>query len=652
MFKSFKNLFSSSEKKPSATPAAVAVNSEPEQENVAAERSAHIKRGNAFLSDGDLPNAEACYRQALTIDPAHVAPYITLGYVLREQRRFDEASQILKQVVLLDPQKADGFYMLGTIAKEQGDVNSAIDNFNKALAIKPDFEVVYTDLCLLLFQSSQIAAAKQLMNRGIAIYPENADFHYYLGNLYSLESNHEAAVASYTAALSIQPAYPEVLGNLGDILKNQGQLDEAIASLRASLALKPDYVQAFSNMLLAMQYHSVYTSAEVFAEHLRFGQLYESPLKPHWPHHSNLRDPQRRLKIGYVSGDFRNHSVAFFIEPVLETHDKSNFEIFAYYNYTVHDHVTERLSKKVDHWLSCAGMSDDQLAERIRLDGIDILVDLSGHTGYHRLLTFARKPAPLQLSWIGYQATTGLTAIDYRVTDTAMDPPGTTEQFHTETLLRIPTSAQFQPAADSPPVNPLPALSSPWFTLACLNNLAKINQEAVHLWSRILTALPHARLMLGNATGSHTKERLLAMFAQENISEDRLIMQPKVSLPDYLKLHHQIDLALDTFPYNGGTTTLHSLNMGVPVIALAGNTPVSRAGVAILGGAGIPEFATFSEDEYVARTIEVAQDLPKLNEIRQSLRERAKPLFTTAPQQVTRPLEAAYRTIWKEWCDS
>jgi predicted O-linked N-acetylglucosamine transferase (SPINDLY family) len=619
---------------------------------VAAERSAHIKRGNAFLSDGDLSNAEICYRQALAIDPVHVAPYITLGYVLREQRRFDEASQILKQAVLLDPQKADGFYMLGTIAKEQGDVKSAIENFNKALAIKPDFEVVYTDLCLLLFQSSQIAAAKQLMNRGIAIYPENADFHYYLGNLYSLESNHEAAVASYTAALSIQPAYPEVLGNLGDILKNQGQLDEAIASLRASLALKPDYVQAFSNMLLAMQYHSVYTSAEVFAEHLRFGQLYESPLKPHWPHHSNLRDPQRRLKIGYVSGDFRNHSVAFFIEPVLETHDKSNFEIFAYYNYTVHDQVTERLSKTVDHWLSCADMSDDQFAERIRLDGIDILVDLSGHTGYHRLLTFARKPAPLQLTWIGYQATTGLTAMDYRITDASMDPPGTTEQFHTETLLRIPSSAQFQPAKDIPPVNVLPALSSEQFTFACLNNHAKINQQAVHLWSRILIGLPHAKIMLGNASGVSAKQRLINMFALENIAVDRLIFQPNMSLVDYLKLHNQIDLALDTFPYNGGTTTLHSLSMGVPIIALAGDTPVSRAGVSILGGARIPEFAAYSEEGYVARAIEVAQDLPKLNEIRQSLRELAMPLFGADAGLVTRPLEQAYRAIWQKWCDS
>ncbi|WP_211473657.1 tetratricopeptide repeat protein [Collimonas humicola] len=649
MFKSFKNLFSSPEKK---SLAAVAATASEEPSNVADERSRHIKRGNAFLAENDLHNAEICYRQALNADPAHVAPYITLGYVLKEQQRLDEARQVLTQGVLLDPQKADGFYMLGTIAKEQGDLAGTVENFNKALAVKPDFELIYTDLYVLFFQIHQIDAAKQLIKKGIAECPANADFHYYLGNLYFIGGDHEAAIISYREALAIRPTFPEALCNLGDALKNQGRLDDALSSYRTALALKPDYVQSFSSMLLTMQYHSAYTSVEVFNEHLRFAQLYELPLKPQWPRHANLRDPSRRLKIAYVSGDFRNHSIAFFIEPVLDAHDRSQFEIFAYYNYASADHVTERLSKKVDHWLSCAGMSDQQLAERIGLDGIDILVDLSGHTGFNRLLTFARKPAPLQLSWIGYQATTGLSAMDYRITDAAMDPPGTTEQFHTEKLLRLPSSAQFQPAPDSPPVNPLPALSSNEFTLACLNNHAKITQPAVHLWARILVGLPHARLMFGNASGSNAKQHLIDMFALENIAEDRLIFQPTMSLIDYLKLHQQIDLALDTFPYNGGTTTLHSLSMGVPVIALAGNTPVSRAGVATLGGAGIPEFAAYSEDEYVARAIEMAQDLPKLNEVRQSLRVRAAPLFNSSAEMVTRPLEEAYRTIWKKWCDS
>jgi predicted O-linked N-acetylglucosamine transferase (SPINDLY family) len=649
MFKSFKNLFSSTEKKVAvAVPSADAATGQ----DIGAARTAHLVRGTSFLGKGDVRNAEMCYRQALAVDPAHVSPYIALGYVLREQRKFDEANEILTQAIALDPKNVDGLYMLGTIAKENGDKSGAIANFKKALAVKQDFEPIYCDLCLLMFEQGQHDAAKDLLRKGTAIFPQNPDIHLYLGNLYSMEGNQDAAIASYKKTLAIKPEFPEALSNLGNALQAGGQVEDAVDSYRAALALRPDYVPAFTSMLLAMQYHAAYAQTEVFAEHRRFAQLYESPLKSRWPRHRNTRDPNKRLKIGYVSGDFRNHSVAFFIEPVLNTHDKSQFEIFAYYNYVIHDDVTKRLSLKMDHWLSCAGMSDDQLAERIAADGIDILVDLSGHTGYNRLLTFARKPAPVQMTWIGYQATTGLTAMDYRITDASMDPPGTTEQFHTETLLRIPASAQFQPSVDCPPVNPLPALKSKQFTLGCLNNLAKINQETVHLWGRILNALPHAKLMLGNATGPQAKQRLVDMFAQENIAADRLIIQPKMSLANYLKLHHQIDLALDTFPYNGGTTTLHSLSMGVPVIALSGDTPVSRAGVSILAGAGLPEFRTYSEDEYVARAIEVAQDLPKLNEIRQSLRERAAPLFTSAPEQVTRPLEDAYRTAWRKWCSN
>lgn len=656
MLKTLKKLFSGAEAKlpaavvvaPAVAPSKVA----PLSSTTDAQRNAQIKRGNGFLADRNFAAAEDCYRQALATDSKHVAPYIALGFVLKEQGQFEEAKQLLSHAVLLDPQNVDGFYMLGAIAKLQGDPNATIGYFNKALAIKPDFEWVYWDFCDYLVTSDQSEMAKKIIQQGMEKFPAKPNFHYYLGNLHFKEGNNDAAVASFKAALAQRPAYPEALSNLGNALQAQGNLDQAIESFRAALALKPDYLEAFGNLLLALQYHQGYTPAQIFAEHLQFGRQYESSLKPHWPQHANLRDENKRLKVAYVSGDFRNHSLAFFIEPVLDTHDKSQFEIFCYYNCKVHDHVTERLRAKVEHWLPCAGMTDAQLAERIKADGIDILVDLSGHTGFNRLLTFARKPAPLQMTWLGYQATTGLTAMDYRITDASMDPPGKTEQFHTETLLRIPSSAQFQRAADSPPVNPLPALSSSQFTLACLNNLAKVNQDVIRVWSRILTALPHAKLMLGNANGAETRQRLLAMFAQEHIGEERLILLQKVSLLEYLKLHHQIDLALDTFPYNGGTSTLHSLSMGVPIIALAGDTPVARAGVSILAGAGLSEFAANGEDEYVAKAIEASRDLPKLDQIRQSLRERAAPLFTADPEQVTRPLEAAYRSAWKKWCNS
>ena len=386
-------------------------------------------------------------------------------------------------------------------------------------------------------------------------------------------------------------------------------------------------------------------------EHLRFAQRFEAPLMHHWRWHHNTPDKEKRLKIGYVSGDFRNHAVAYFIEPILGHHDKSQLEVYCYYNHPQHDSITQRIRQMVDHWVPCKSLSDDNLAERIRSDGIDILIDLSGHTGHNRLLTFAKKPAPVQITWLGYPGTTGLAAMDYRLTDAYLDAPSMTEQYHTETLLRLPC-AVFHPDPLSPPVNALPALSSGQFTLACLNNLAKINQDVIRLWARILTALPQARLLLGNVMGESARRGLLDMFAGEGIAADRLILHPKMALSDYLELHHQIDLALDTFPYNGGTSSCHSLWMGVPVMTLAGHTTVSRVGVAVMAGAGLPEFVTSTEDEYVERTLELARDLPRLNQVRQTARDRMNGRPGSDPEDFTRRLEHEYRSVWTRWCNS
>ena len=295
-------------------------------------------------------------------------------------------------------------------------------------------------------------------------------------------------------------------------------------------------------------------------------------------------------------------------------------------------------------------MSDDQLAERIRDDGIDILVDLSGHTGSNRLPVFARKPAPVQTTWIGYVGSTGLTAMDYRLTNAEVDPPGLTERYHSETLIRIPdTGIAYRPESDCPAVNSLPALTSDTFTFASLNNLIKINPSVIKVWRRILDALPHAKLMLGNATDRGTQERVLRQFNQAGIDTDRLILLPRMSFNDYLTLHHRIDVALDPFPYNGGTTTMHALWMGVPVITLTGEHMVSRCAVPLLSRVGLDDFVTHSEEAYVHRALQCAHDLPALDRIRQALRSRMSDSNQDA-RAVTRHIETAYRTMWRTWC--
>jgi len=294
-------------------------------------------------------------------------------------------------------------------------------------------------------------------------------------------------------------------------------------------------------------------------------------------------------------------------------------------------------------------LSDDELAGRIRADSIDILIDLAGHTALNRLPVFARKPAPVQASYIGYPGTTGLSAMDYRISDPWQDPVGLTERYHSETLVRIPGGMAYEPEPDAPEINALPALHSGELVLACLNGLNKLNPAVVVLWARILQSLPQARLMLGNVTDGGTRDRLTAIFGKAGIGAERLILQPRVTVPEYLALHHQIDLALDPFPYNGGTTTMHSLWMGVPMITMAGDHAVSRLCAAHLSRVGLDEFITHSEEEYLQCAVRFANDLPRLNEVRQSLRARMN-----APQCqstiITRQLEAAYREMWQTWC--
>lgn len=545
---------------------------------------------------------------------------------------------------------AEAYRALGKLALEQSDRAGAISNLAKALQLNPDLEPVYFDLCLALLQSGHPAEARAIIEEGQARFPANVNFDYYLGNLALKAAAYDDAISRFARVLAVQPDYPEVLSNMGLALKHQGQPDAALACFRQSLALDPGIVETHSNMLLTMLYCPSQAPAEIYAEHLRFADRFEAPLRAGWPAHDNLRDPDKRLKIGYLSADFCRHTAANLIEPVLVNHDKAAFEVFCYYNNTLEDDMTRRFIVLADHWLPCLDDSDQQLAQRIRDDGIDILVDLSGHTAGNRLLAMARKPAPIQATWMGYQSTTGLSAIDYRISDDATDPPGMTERYHSETLVRLPAQGQFTPDVDSPPVNALPALDAGYVTFGCLNNLAKINQDSVHLWARILNAVPGSRMMLGNASEPASRHRMLAMFAEEGVPAERLILEPKMALHQYLALHHRIDLALDTFPYNGGTTTFHALWMGVPVIALGGDTPVSRAGMTIMAKAGYPELVADSVDDYVALTVELARDLPRLSAIRQGLRARAGKLFDNDPAYLTRPLEQLYRQLWRAWC--
>jgi predicted O-linked N-acetylglucosamine transferase (SPINDLY family) len=360
------------------------------------------------------------------------------------------------------------------------------------------------------------------------------------------------------------------------------------------------------------------------------------------------------LRIGYVSPDFRNHSVAYFIEPVIREHSPDNFDVICYSHSFVQDHVTESIKQSAGDWRDITRASDDVAYKLIREDGIDILIDLAGHTGNNRLPLFARKPAPVQISWIGYPATTGLSAIDYKIVDEYTDPSGITDQFYTERLLRLPdTFLCYLPDASIPAVGSLPALSSGYITFGSFNHFSKISPMVFSMWQDILRKIPTARLVIKTRSLSDptVRDSVMKTFRNEGIAEERLeLLSWSPSRREHLDLYNRIDIALDTFPYHGTTTTCEALSMGVPVVTLAGDTHCSRVGVSLLSNVGLPELIAYTPESYIEKAVTLANDLEKLQSLRVTLRDKMTLSPLSDAKRFTANLEKCYREIWKQWC--
>ena len=403
-----------------------------------------------------------------------------------------------------------------------------------------------------------------------------------------------------------------------------------------------------------MQYNPRYDAETIFSEHLKFARQFEEPLRSALRPHANTKIAERRLKIGYVSPDFRRHPVASFIEPALAAHNRNHCEVFCYSDVPKHDEITARMKGHSDHWRDIPGIPDGDAAELMRKDGIDILVDLAGHTSHNRLLLFARKPAPVQVSWIGYPATTGLSAMDYKIVDEYTDPHGVTERFYTEELIRLPGSFLcYLPDEQSPGVGSLPALGSGHITFGSCNNFAKVSPGVIALWTTILKTIAGSRLIMKakSLSDCSTRDYVMDMFRRNGIPEQRIeLLSWEPSAMGHLNTYNRIDIALDTFPYNGTTTTCEALWMGVPVITLAGNTHASRVGTSLLTNIGIPDLIAGTQEEYVSMAEKLAGDLQRLQSLRGKLRGRMADSMLVDAHRFIAHLEAAYRTIWEKWC--
>lgn len=583
---------------------------------------ARLNLGNAYQSLGQWEQAQACFREALRRNPVDAVACFNLANLFRLQGCLPEAESCLRQVLALDPQCIGAYNNLGNLLQDMNRHQEAIGIYQQALAVD------------------------------LAVEPHRAGLLTNLGNALRLLDRLEDASVAYREALDIAPGFAQAHNNLGNVYKDQSRLLEALSCYEQAQSLDPGLADVLSNQLLVAQYTGSYPTEQLFALHRQFSQRFEEPLKPSWPTHRRFssQDCDKRLKIGYVSADFCTHPVANFMLPVIEHHDKAQVEVFCYYNSVRQDAVTAQFMAIAQHWRPCHGLTDAQLAQQILADGIDILVDLAGHSAAGRLLVFARKPAPIQVSYLGYIATTGLDAMDYRLTQADVDPPGN-ERYYSEDLYRLPGPLwwTYRPPHNAPEPGPTPALANGYVTFGSTNNIGKLTTQVIALWAEILHRNAHSRLLVAGVPQGVGREWIVAQFAQCGIAPERLLLHKRTSAQKYQSLHAEIDIVLDPFPYNGGTTSCDALWLGVPVVTLTGQAFVSRMGYALLKSLGLPELAADTPADYVHIASALACDLPRLARLRAGMRSRVATSALCDEAGFTRKLEAAYQNMWQTW---
>ena len=533
-----------------------------------------------------------------------------------------KAEGIYQQILKVDPNQPVALHLLGMIAHQMSKNDIAVELITKALAIKPDFPVAHNNL----------------------------------GNVFQNVGRLEDAAASYHKALAIDPDYAEAHNNLGLVFQTLGRLEDedAVAVLLGrledkALAIKPNYAVAHNNLLFAFKLMAKKSSSEIKVEAEKFGQLVRARANP-FKNWNTLRSPEKRLRVGIVSGDLRNHVVARFLESVLENFDKSRLEFVAYSNFPKEDKVTARLKPHFARWNMVVGLSDDRLASLIHEHAIDILIDLSGHSVHNRLPMFAFKPAPVQATWLGLFATTGVPGMDYIISDPHIAPPHEADHFTEEIwplaetwFCATPPEVSIKPAS-------LPAMENGYVTFGCFNNLAKMNDMVVELWAKVLHEVPGSRLFLKTVNDGLARGNTLARFATHGIGPEQLVLEGKSPPFEYYAAYNRIDIALDTFPYNGGMTTLDSLWMAVPVLTRRGERVASHLGESIAFNAGLADWIAHDDEDYVAKAVAYSSDLDQLAKLRNGLRKQvlASPLYDAT--RFARYFEEALRGMWHKAC--
>lgn len=639
----------------------------------------HFALGLALQSNGELNQAIAAYRDALRVRPEFAGALTNLGAALRALSRVEEAIEVLREAVRIEPQAAahhvnlgaalshcrryadaeavlrralelnanhpQAAYNLGVALGGLGRLPEAAAAYRRAIELQPGYADAYNNLGAVCKELGEFQAAALAFDAAIRAQPNSVVGYNNAGCLLRTLGRMEQAEDMLRKGLSLGEPSAALYNNLGSVLKDAGSLNEAIECYRDALALDPRDAGIHSNLIYSLSFQSA-KGKTILDECRRWDAAHARSLlagnRPHNPDPSHTR----RLRIGYVSGDFRDHCQSLFTIPLLSNHDHEQFEIFAYSSVERPDDLTKRIAGYADVWRDVRSLDDETIARLIRDDRIDVLVDLGMHMATARPLVFARSPAPVQVAWLAYPGTTGMSAIGHRLTDPRLDPEGFDDQY-TERSVRLPHTFWCYDPLSNEAVNPLPAKTNRFVTLGCLNNPCKLTDRTLAMWAGVMHAVPTARLLLMAPPG-RPRDRLAARLTAQGIDAARVDFQSFRPRSEYLRTYHQIDLGLDTFPYNGHTTSLDSFWMGVPVVTRVGQTAVGRGGLSQLYNLGLCDLASATDEQFVRIAIELANDLSRLAELRRTLRSRMEHSSLIDASGFARDIEAAYRQMWAE----
>jgi len=612
-----------------------------------------IAEGNKAENSGNLREACEQYRKAVLTAPGYAKAHLNLGIGLEAAGDIDAAIRSYEAALALDPGDPYANYDLGKLLCARGDLERAEPLIRAALDRRPEFPEAQVVLSNLHESRGDLAAALSTLESALKQRPDWAEVLFtYAGVLWKLRRLSEAETA-LRRAIAIDPGLVPAYGLLGNVLRRQARIPEALEVLGAARKLDPGRLDIESNELFMLTCWDEISTEALFVRHKDFGARLERAIARRFEPFGNSRDPERRLRVGYVSGDFNFHPVAFFTIPLFKRHDRSACEIFCYWTGDTVDDFTRQVQTHADVWRDVASMSDAGLAETINRDAIDILVDLSGHSGFFRLAVFAQQPAPVQVTWLGYLCTTGMTRIQYRFCDRHTDPPGMTDRFHTETLVRLPnTQWCYRPVVSIDCSEAPPLKRNGFITFGSFSNVLKLSPTSRRLWVEILTRLPDSRIAFAGVPQGPIRDGLIRDFEKAGIAAGRIATLPRMGYADYLRSFNDVDVSLDTTPYSGGTTTCDALWMGVPVITVPGTRSISRSTTSILATLGLSDWIATSPEDYVRLAVRCTEDRESIAELRRTLRGRMRASPLVDELQFARDVEDAYRRMWRTWCGS